>query len=96
MAYRPTALTIIGRLIKALIYSFIALLVGFIVWRVYFSTIPPKGITRLSVNDALAGAFEKRGVGNGAKLVALELQHGGAFGDQVIATSALGYLERHP
>jgi hypothetical protein len=50
-----------GRLIKALIYSFIALLVGFIVWRVYFSTIPPKGITRLSVNDALAGAFEKRG-----------------------------------
>lgn len=61
MAYRPTALQITGRLIKTLLYLFIALLVAFIIWRVYFSTIPPKGITRLSVNNALTNAYEKSG-----------------------------------
>ncbi len=61
MAYRPTSLQIIGRLIKTLLYSLIGLLVAFIFWRVYFSTIPPKGISQLSVNDALANAYEKSG-----------------------------------
>lgn len=57
MAFRPTALQIIGKLLKAIIYSMIAAMCGFLVWRVFFSTIPPRSMTRLSVNETLAEAY---------------------------------------
>ena len=61
MATKPTPLNIVGRIIKALFYTLIALMAAFLIWRVYFSTNVPKNIDRIIVTESLAEAYERDG-----------------------------------
>lgn len=58
MAYRPGPLKIIGNVIRTLLYSLIAAMVLFLVWRIWFSTKIPENIKRLYINDSLSEAYE--------------------------------------
>lgn len=61
MATKPTPLNIVGRIIKTLFYTLIALMAAFLIWRVYFSTNVPKSIDRIIVTESLAEAYERQG-----------------------------------
>lgn len=61
MAYRPSAGKIIGNTIKALLYSIIALIVIFFIWRIWFSTNIPNNVEQLVVTDSLIDAYKKSG-----------------------------------
>ncbi|MBQ9081000.1 MAG: hypothetical protein IJY27_08025 [Clostridia bacterium] len=61
MAYRPGAVKIVGKVIKAILYLIIATMVSFLVWRVYFSTSIPNNIKRIVVTDSLAEAYTATG-----------------------------------
>lgn len=61
MAYRPSAGKIIGNIIKAFLYSIIALIVIFFVWRIWFSTNIPSNVEQLVVTDSLTEAYNKSG-----------------------------------
>ena len=57
MAYRPSAGKIIGNVIKAFVYSIIALIVIFFVWRIWFSTDIPNNVEQLVITDSLIEAY---------------------------------------
>ena len=59
MAYRPSAVKIVGNVIKALLYSIVALIVIFFVWRIWFSTNIPDNVEQLVVTDSLVDAYNK-------------------------------------
>lgn len=61
MAYRPSAVKIVGNVIKALLYSIVALIVIFFVWRIWFSTNIPDNVEQLVVTDSLIDAYNKSG-----------------------------------
>ena len=61
MAYRPSAVKIVGNVIKALLYSIVALIVIFFVWRIWFSTNIPDNVEQLVVTDSLVEAYNKSG-----------------------------------
>ena len=61
MATKPTPLNIVGRIIKALFYTLVALMAAFLIWRIYFSTNIPKNIERIVVTDSLAEAYGEQG-----------------------------------
>ena len=61
MATKPTPLNIVGRIIKALFYTLIALMAALLIWRIYFSTNIPKNIDRIIVTDSLAEAYAEQG-----------------------------------
>ena len=61
MAYRPSAVKIVGNVIKALLYSIVALIVIFFVWRIWFSTNIPDNVEQLVVTDSLIDAYKKSG-----------------------------------
>ncbi len=61
MAYRPSAVKIVGNVIKAILYSIIALIVAFFVWRIWFSTNIPNNVEQLVVTDSLIDAYNKSG-----------------------------------
>ncbi len=57
MAYRPGPLKIIGNVIRTLLYSLIAAMVLFLVWRIWFSTKIPENIKKLNINQPLKEAY---------------------------------------
>ncbi len=57
MAYRPSPLKIIGNVIRTLLYSLIAAMVLFLVWRIWFSTKMPETIKKLNINQPLKEAY---------------------------------------
>ena len=57
MAYRPSAGKIAGNVIKAFLYSIIALIVIFFVWRIWFSTNIPDNVEQLVITDSLIEAY---------------------------------------
>ena len=59
MAYRPSAGKIVGNVIKAFLYSIIALIVIFFIWRIWFSTNIPNNVEQLVVTDSLVDAYNK-------------------------------------
>ena len=59
MAYRPSAVKIVGNVIKTILYSIIALIVAFFVWRIWFSTNIPNNVEQLVVTDSLVDAYNK-------------------------------------
>ena len=59
MAYRPSAVKIVGNVIKAILYSIIALIVIFFIWRIWFSTNIPNNVEQLVVTDSLIDAYNK-------------------------------------
>ena len=61
MASRPTPLYIIGRIIKLLGLLLLTFIIGLLFWRVYISTIIPREIKRLAVNDSLVAAYKSHG-----------------------------------
>lgn len=61
MAYRPSAVKIVGNVIKTILYSIIALIVAFFVWRIWFSTNIPNNVEQLVVTDSLIDAYNKSG-----------------------------------
>ena len=61
MAYRPSAVKIVGNIIKAFLYSIIALIVIFFIWRIWFSTNIPNDVEQLVVTDSLVEAYNKSG-----------------------------------
>ncbi len=61
MAKRPSALQIIGRIIKTMIYSVIAMMCGFLLWRIFFSTMLPREMRQLLPNQTLAAAYAEHG-----------------------------------
>ncbi|MGI6166629.1 MAG: hypothetical protein ACOYIA_00610 [Eubacteriales bacterium] len=61
MARKPTPLYIIGKIIKLLGLLLLTFIIGLLLWRVYISTIIPREIKRLAVNDSLVAAYEAYG-----------------------------------
>ena len=61
MAYRPSAVKIVGNVIKAFLYSIIALIVIFFIWRIWFSTNIPDNVEQLVITDSLVEAYNKSG-----------------------------------
>ena len=57
MAYRPGPLKIIGNVLRALMYSIIAAMMLFLVWRIWFSTKMPENIKKLNINPTLTEAY---------------------------------------
>lgn len=52
---------IIGRVIKSLIVLLVVAINAILIWRVFFSTQPPKEIAHLQANEALVSAYETHG-----------------------------------
>ena len=58
MARKPTPLYIIGKIIKLLGLLLLTFIFGLLFWRICISTIIPREIKRLAVNDSLVAAYE--------------------------------------
>ena len=61
MATKPTPLHIVGTIIKALFYTLVALMAALLIWRIYFSTIIPKSIDSVIINESLSEAYAEHG-----------------------------------
>ena len=61
MATKPTPLYIISRILKLLGLLLLTSIFGLLFWRVCISTIIPREIKRLQVNDSLVAAYKAHG-----------------------------------